>query len=157
MRLILAFFLLLLSPLAYSQACSCGPDYCQSDARYPKLLAKKKASLSASYPSDLVGLLDRDGACVARVEQAPDGFSLMTVGSDGNKLTIAWDEDNERISRQQVMDGVARAYYKFNTARRFSCCNEPNYDAQPDWDANLGLNTGIAIACTISSSGVVCQ
>src|SRR5262249_16154954 len=114
MRLILMVFLLLLSPVAYSQTCSCGPDYCQGDACYPQLRAKKKASLSASYPPDVVGLLDRDGACVARVEQAPDGFSLMTVGSDGSKLTIAWDDDNERISRKQVMSGVARAYYKFN-------------------------------------------
>lgn len=157
MRLILIVFLLLLSPLAYSQTCSCGPDFCQGDPRYPQLLANKKASLSVNYPSDLVALLDRDGACVARVEQAPDGFSLMTVSSDGSKLTITWDDDNERISRQQVAEGVARAYYKFNTARRFSCCNDPNYDARPDWDANLGINTGIAIACKKSGSGVICQ
>ncbi|MEH2563164.1 hypothetical protein [Bradyrhizobium sp. AZCC 2289] len=157
MRLILTILLMIVSPLAYSQPCSCGPDYCQGDARYPALLANKKASLSASYPPDLVALLDRDGACVARVLQAPDGFSLMAVGSDGNKLTISWDEDNERIARQQIMDGTARAYYKFNTARRFSCCNEPNYDARPDWDATLGINTGIAIACTMSGSSVICQ
>jgi hypothetical protein len=157
MRLVLAFLLLIIPCWAYSQTCSCGPDYCQGDARYPGLLANKKASLSASYPPNLVALLDRDGACVARIRQAPDGFSLMTVGSDGNKVIISWDDDNERIARQHVMDGTARAYYKFNTARRFSCCNEPNYDVQPDWDATLELNTGIAIACTMSGGSVVCE
>jgi hypothetical protein len=154
MRPIFTILFVLASTLAYSQPCSCGPDYCQGDARYPGLLANKKASLSASYPAELVALLDRDGACVARVQQAPDGFSLMTVAADGSKLTISWDEDNERIARQQIMDGT---YYKFNTARRFSCCNEPNYDAQPDWDASLGINTGIAIACMMSGGSVVCQ
>jgi hypothetical protein len=157
MRLILSIFLSLLSSLVYAQTCSCGPDYCQGDARYPGLLARKKASLSASYPSDLIALLDRDSACVARVQQAPDGFSLMTVGADGNKLTISWDEDNERIARQQVMNGTVRAYYKFNTARRFACCNEPNYTEQPDWNATLGINTGIALACTRNGNSVACK
>jgi hypothetical protein len=68
MRLVLPFLLAtvpvlaIISPFAYAQTCSCGPDYCQGDARYPGLLAKKKASLSASYPRKS-GL-----PCVAKAE-----------------------------------------------------------------------------------------
>ena len=155
MRLIFTILLVVAPTVAHPQ-CSCGPDYCQGDARYPSKLANKKASLAA-YPADLVALLDRDSACVARVDQAPDGFSLMTVASDGSKLTIAWDEDNERISQQQIISDAARAYYKFNVARQFACCNEPNYDARPDWDAALGINKGLALACTLSAGSVLCQ
>jgi hypothetical protein len=71
---------------------------------YPGLLTKKKLR----YPVDLVALLDRDGACFARVQWARDGFSIMTVRSDGNKLTISWDEDNERIARQRYLQMRAR-------------------------------------------------
>jgi hypothetical protein len=57
--------------------CTCGPDFCPSDPRYPAKLAAKKASMvNHGYPTDLIALMDKDGACVARVERAPDGFSL---------------------------------------------------------------------------------
>jgi hypothetical protein len=157
MRLPLVFLLVLAPTVAYPQPCSCGPDYCQGDPRYPSRLANKKASLAANYPAELISLLDRDSACVARVDQAPDGFSLMTVAADGSKLTVAWDADNERIAKEQIIDGRAHAYYKFNVARRFACCNEPNHDARPDWDSTLGINKGLAFACTKSGATVICQ
>ena len=46
-------------------------------------------ALARDYPAELVALIDRDRHCVARVEQAPDGCSLMKLASDGSKLTIA--------------------------------------------------------------------
>jgi hypothetical protein len=79
MRSIFVFLLFLIPTIAYPQACPCGPDYCQDDPRYDRALASKKAALARNYPAELVALLDRDSHCVARVEQAPDGFNLSTM------------------------------------------------------------------------------
>jgi hypothetical protein len=51
-------------------------------------LAWNKGKLTGA--TDLLALMDRDSACVARVEQSPDGFSLMTVDSQGAKTVLGW-------------------------------------------------------------------
>ncbi|VTZ27857.1 conserved exported hypothetical protein [Methylocella tundrae] len=157
MRYVLAAALMI-GALSHANAdCACGPDYCLGDPRFPQKLAAKKARLAKDYPARLVALLDRAGACVAAVDLAPDGFSLMTVAKDGSKLVIAWDIDSERISRAQVADGRALAFYMFNAAHRLACCGETPYDRRPDWDANLGVNTDNAIACKKAGGDVRCQ
>jgi predicted transcriptional regulator of viral defense system len=78
--------------------CACGPDYCQGDPRYQKRLnEKKKQARDAHYPEQLVALLDRGGACFARVDRAPDNFTIRVVTNDGFQ-DVPWDEDNKRIA-----------------------------------------------------------
>lgn len=138
--------------------CGCGPDYCKGDARYPgKLASKKNAMKNAGYPSDLIALMDRDGACVARVEQAPDGFSLMTVDPQGGKTTLSWAKDQEDVARKQLIDGKIKSYYKFNVRKRFACCGDPKAEDAPDWDSTDQLSTGIAIKCTKSGGNAACK
>jgi hypothetical protein len=149
---------LLLASNVVAQNCGCGPDFCKGDSRYAgKLAAKKNAMKNAGYPSDLVALVDRDGACVARVEQSPDGFSLMTVTLQGVKTILEWAADQEEAARKQLISGQLKAYYKFNVRQRFACCGDPKAENAPDWDSDLGLSKGIAIACTKSGSSVACK
>ena len=123
---ILSVFVLATSHTSLAQNCGCGPDYCKADSRYPgKLATKKNAMKNAGYPSDLIALMDRDGACVARVEQAPDGFSLMTVDLQGAKTILGWAEDQEDVARKQLIDGRLKTYFKFNVRKRFACCGDP--------------------------------
>jgi hypothetical protein len=107
----------------------CGPDFCLNDSRDPeKLRAKKQSLLTEGYPSELVALLDRDGACVTRVGRSPDGFSIRTVTRDGRPDTTAWTVAAESAARERVLRGELKAFYKFNANRRFSCCNEAKHD-----------------------------
>jgi len=100
---------------------------------------------------------DRDGACVARVEQAADGFSLMTVDLQGAKTILSWAEDQEDVARKQLIGGQLKAYYKFNVRKRFACCGDPKPEDTADWDSTLELSTGIAIKCTKSGGSAVCK
>ncbi len=137
--------------------CACGPDYCRGDPRYEPTLKKKKDSLKGEgYPRELIGLLDRDGACVARVNQAPDGFSLLLVTSTSKTIQI-WTESDEATARADLASGALKGYYKFNVDRAFQCCGDARYDKRPDWDANLGLNTKLAIQCKKSGGSISCQ
>jgi hypothetical protein len=121
------------SSSSLAQNCGCGPDYCKGDSRYPvKLAAKKTVMKNAGYPSDLVALMDRDGACVARVEEAPDGFSLMTVDVQGSKIILSWAEDQEEVARKQLVGGQLKAYYKFNVRKRFACCGDRKAEEADD-------------------------
>jgi hypothetical protein len=101
--------------------------------RYAPVLAAKKADLARSYAAKLVALLDHDGQCVARVEQAPDRFPIRTIPPDGGSAqSFAWDADEERIALNQLAAGTLGTIYLLNEARRSSCCQEPSYDKQPD-------------------------
>jgi hypothetical protein len=138
--------------------CTCGPDFCPIDPRYPAKLAAKKASMvKHGYPTDLIALMDRDGACVARVERAPDGFSLKLVKSDGSSSTIVWTQDDETLARKELLNGTLKAYYKFNVSRALSCCEEPRYDKRSDWDASLELNLKLVIVCSKDGNSVTCK
>jgi hypothetical protein len=142
---------------AVAECPPCGPDYCLNDARYPKLIAaKKKQMRDAGYPVDLIALMDRDGACVARVEQAPDGFTILSVTGKGNS-TVPWDTREEEIARKQLLSGETVAYYKFNVRRAFKCCNQLPADERPDWDAGLSLSKSLAIKCTRQDGKVACK
>lgn len=137
--------------------CHCGPDFCLRDPRYPPMLDEKKRNMRRDgFPPELIALMDRDGACVARVERAPDIFSIKLVKAGENE-TIAWTPEDERIARNDLMTGNLKAYYKFNVSRAFSCCDEPRYDQRQDWDDSLQLNTGLAIACKKTGTQVTCQ
>jgi lambda repressor-like predicted transcriptional regulator len=137
--------------------CACGPDYCLDDPRYPKaLLAKKKDLAAKKYPADLIALLDRDGACVAAVSQAPDGFSIKTV-SPTETLTIPWTKDDEAIARNDLAQGKITAYYKFNSAKALACCKEAKAEDRPDWDSDLGLSMKQVIRCTLVGKAIDCQ
>jgi hypothetical protein len=155
---VLSLSMVVASSASFAQNCACGPDFCKGDPRYPnKLSAKKNALKTAGYPADLVALMDRDGACVARIEQAPDGFSLMTVDPRGGKIVIGWADDQESVARDQLIGGQLKAYYKFNVRKRFACCGDPKPEDAPDWDSSLELSTGLAIKCTKSSGTAVCN
>jgi hypothetical protein len=139
--------------------CNCGPDYCLNDPRYlAKLAAKKSDMAKAGYPADLIALMDRDGACVARIERAPDGFKMKLVSAEGSKI-IDWTADGEKLARQQLLNpnGTLKAYYKFNVNRAFSCCGEAAHDKRSDWDPALDLNLGLLIACSKQGSAVMCR
>jgi|SRR5689334_15960202 len=137
--------------------CDCGPDFCLNDLRYSGKLAAKKAKMAKqAFPAELISLLDRDGACVAAVDQGPDGFSMKLVSSAGSS-TIAWTEDDERIARNDILNGKIQAYYKFNSSRALACCGQPKFDQRSDWDASLQLNLKLAIKCSKNGRNVVCQ
>ena len=137
--------------------CGCGPDFCLNDSRYPPKLAAKKATMAKQgFPAELIALLDRDGACVAAVEQGPDGFSMKLVSKKGSS-TIAWTADDESIARNDLLHGKILAFYKFNTSRALACCGQKKYDQRSDWDASLELNLQLAIKCSKQGSTVACQ
>lgn len=138
--------------------CDCGPDFCLNDPRYPGKLAAKKAALTkAGYPADLVALMDRGSACVAQIERAPHGFSIMTVGTSGELLVRQWTSELENSSREQLVSGSIKAYYKFKTRLAFQCCKEKRPEERADWDEKLGMNTNLAISCTLESGKIVCR
>lgn len=146
------------SSVLSSQDCNCGPDYCLNDPRYQaKLTTKKKQMQNAGYPADLIALMDLDGACVARVDRAPDVFTIKLLYADGSSSTIPWTQQDEDLARKEILSGKLNAYYKFNVSRAFKCCGQPNYDQRPDWDSTLDLNRGLAIACTKNGATMQCQ
>jgi hypothetical protein len=134
--------------------CDCGPDFYLNDPRFPPKLAAKKARMAKQkFPSELIALLDRDGACVAAVDQGPDGFSMKLVSENGSS-TIAWSPDDERIARNDLLSGKIKAFYKFNTSRALACCHQPKFDQRSDWDPLLELNLQLTIKCSKQVSAV---
>jgi hypothetical protein len=158
--LLIGALIMTLAAASVSQTamCSCGPDYCLNGPNYSNELKAKKAAMeSHKYPSDLIALMDLDGACSARVDRAPVTFRIKLVNSDGSSSSIEWTEDDERIARKDLLNGKLKAYYKFNVSRAFKCCGEPSYDKRADWDATLEMNLKLAIACSKVGNDVVCQ
>jgi hypothetical protein len=135
----------------------CGPNYCLNDPRYGPALAAKKAAMERQrLPADLIALMDKDGACFARVEQAPVTFFIRTVAPN-EKLTFEWSQRDEEIARQDLLSGKIRGYYKFNVARAFACCQQPRYDARSDYDSDLDLNRSLVIECKKAGTAVQCR
>jgi len=150
--------LALMAAAEASAQCSCGPDFCLGDARVPKRLATKKADLKQQgYPAELIVLLDKSDACYAAIDRAPDGFSLMTVKSNGNTLVTQWDADNEEAAKRGVVAGELKGYYKFNVRKAFACCERPKAEERSDWNQGLSLSTGQAISCEKQGSAVACR
>lgn len=152
MKICVVSLAMLLGPIAMIPAwaaCSCGPDFCQDDARIPGALSQKKQSLRASgYPERLVALLDRGDQCYARITRAPDIFTILTVEPNGDKQTVPWDADNERIAKNKLASGQLSRFWTYNARRAFSCCGQPNYDQRPDYDATDDVNTSTALKCS---------
>lgn len=141
-----------------SAQCSCGPDFCLGDARVPKRLSAKKSDLTQrGYPAELMALLDKSDACYAAIDRAPDGFSLMTVKSNGSILVTQWDADNHDAARRGVLAGDLKAYYSFNARKAFACCERPKAEDRSDWNQSLSLSTGQAISCEKQGSAVACR
>jgi len=136
---------------------SCGPNYCLNDPRYAPALATKKAAMARQgFPPELIALMNKDGACLARVEQAPVTFFIRTVAPN-EKLTFEWSQRDEGIAKKDLLSGTIRAYYKFNVARAFACCQQPRYDARSDYDSDLDLNQSLVIECKKAGTAVQCR
>jgi hypothetical protein len=150
--------ILFLAAISLSADCPpYGPDYCLNDPAYPQKLKQKKQTLKVQgYPDDLIALLDKDGHCVAAVAQSPDGFSVLTVKSNGDRLTIAWTKQAEDSAKQQLLSGQIAAYYKMNSARALACAGEKKAEERADWSASLMINLGLAIKCTKAGNSVSC-
>lgn len=143
--------------MAFGQTCGCGPDYCQGDARYAPRLAQAKAAMQRQkYPDDLIALMDKDGACFARIDRAPVNFHIRVYNNNGSQ-DVEWNADNERISRTKLKAGEIAGYYKFNVPRAFKCCGEKEYNERPDYDAAHDVNRNIVIQCLKSGDDVACQ
>ncbi|MER9442024.1 hypothetical protein NKI79_11480 [Mesorhizobium sp. M0340] len=141
-----AVFLVSVTTLKGAYACNSGPDYCTDDPRIPRALADKKAQLAKDYPDRLVALLDLGVQCVARIQQSPDGFSLVIV-KDGSVDTLSWDQDNENAAKAEIAAGTVKRFWIVNSRRAFSCDGQPSYDVQPDYDSADDVNTSLAIKC----------
>jgi hypothetical protein len=131
-----------------------------NDPRYPPKLAQKKAALKATkkFPDELIALLDRDGHCVMAIDQAPDSFRILLVAKNGtDSNSIEWTQKDEEIAKKEVMNGDIKEFYKFNARKAFACCGEPKAEDRPDFDSNLSLSRGLAIACTKQGGAVVCK
>jgi hypothetical protein len=151
------FGLLVLGLLSAQPNCTCGPDFCLNSPGYTKALQSKKQALAASgYPSELVLLLDRASKCVAAIQQAPDGFSIMRV-KPNESITSVWTAQDEALARKQVIAGEWIAYYKMNSRKTFACCQEPKPEQRPDWDSSVGLNLRQAYKCSKSTNTVSCK
>lgn len=145
------------SEMAFSQTCACGPDFCLGDPRYAPRLARAKAAMqNKKYPQDLISLMDKDGACFARIDRAPVNFHIRVYNNNGFQ-DVEWDEDNERIAQTKLKAGDIVGYYKFNTPRAFKCCGEKEYDGRPDYDAAHDVNRNVVIQCLMSGNAVACQ
>jgi hypothetical protein len=141
----------------FSQDCACGPDFCQNDPRYAPRLAQAKSKMQSNgYPQDLIALMDKDGACFARIDQAPVNFHIRPF-ANGVFQDVEWDADNERIARKQLTDGTISGYYKFNVPRAFKCCGEKQYNERPDYDAVHDVNRTIVVECKLVNGNIACQ
>ncbi|QJX09994.1 hypothetical protein [Rhizobium brockwellii] len=127
-------------------ACGSGPDYCTDDPRIPAKLASKKNALAGEYPTRLISLLDRGVQCVARIQQSPNGFSLVIV-KKGQIDVLAWDEDNETATKAEMAAGTVDHYWIVNSRRAFSCDGQASYDQQPDYVAADDVNSSLALKC----------
>jgi hypothetical protein len=120
------------------------------------LKAKKQRLRAAGFNDDLIALLDRDGACVAAVQNGPDTFFIKRM-IGGGWDTRELNAEREDYARADLLSGTTGAYYKFNTSRAQDCCGQPKFDKRPDWDSSLELNLSLVIICKKSGSKVVCQ
>lgn len=139
--------------------CNCGPDFCHNDPRYSSALATKKERMRKSsehYPEELISLMDVDGECFARIERAPDVFTIKMVTPDGNWSTIPWTKHDEDLAKQEVASGKLREFYEFNASKAFSCCGDPKFNERSDWDDKLELNFHLTIKCAKSGASVSC-
>jgi hypothetical protein len=144
-------------PKTSAGSCDCGPDWCLRDPRYAaKLAAKKKDMQNNGFPAELIALLDRDGACVAAVEQGPDTFFIKRAKASGFE-TLEWNTEREGYAKSDILDGKLDVYYMFNTNHAFSCCGQPKYYERPDWDAAKDLNLGLALVCRKAGNTVQCK
>lgn len=138
--------------------CACGPDFCLNDPRYQPKLAQKKADLKADgFPDELIALLDRDGNCVAAVEQGPDTFTILLVKANGDNSTVPYTKQDEDLAKKEILNGTIKEYYKFNVRKVLACCKEPKAEDRPDWDSALSLSRNLAIACTQQGGSVGCK
>jgi hypothetical protein len=137
--------------------CNCGPDYCLKDPRFPpKLIAKKQRLRNAGFSADLIALLDRDGGCVAAVDNGPDTFFIKTQipsGWDTHELNSEW----ESYAKSDLVSGKTQAYYKFNSNHAQDCCGQPKYNHRDDYDSSLDLNLRLAVVCHRFGSSVSCK
>ncbi len=135
----------------------CGPDLCLGDPRFPPKLAQKKKELKAAgYPDDLIKLIDRDGKCVMAIERAPDVFTILLETANGSS-TVPWTQQDEDLAKKEILSGKIKAYYKYNARKVFACCNEPAAENRGDWNDDLQMSTGLAIACKKQGNAVVCK
>jgi len=147
--------------LAAADACSCGPLYCLDDPGFPKLLQEKKNALQREgYPEQYIAVVDRQGQCRACIANAPDGFSIVLVYAKGAVVvTKEWDEDSERIAKEQLATGALKEYLIVNSARACTCCAQARDIERRDYDKVLKLNRDTAISCKFDSAArnVRCQ
>ena len=137
--------------------CSCGPDYCLNDPRFPaKLNGKKQRLRNMGFSAELIALLDRDGACVAAVDKGPDTFLIQTQ-IPGGWDTRGLNAEQEGYAKSDLLSGKTNAYYKFNTNHAQNCCGQPTYNQRDDYDGGLDLNLRLAIVCRKSGSSVSCK
>lgn len=134
-----------------AHACGSGPDFCTDDPRIPVKLAEKKNALSGDYPKRLLALLDRGVQCVARIEQSPDGFSLLII-KDGGIDVMAWDQSNEDATKKELSAGAVKRYWVVNSRHAFSCDGQPSFDKQADYDATDDVNISLALKCVKGGS-----
>lgn len=125
-------------------------------SRIPSALAAKKHDLTRQgYPSRLVGLLDIGVQSVPRIETEPSGFRVIDVAADGSKTDVNWDDDEERIARDNLTSDRSVRYWIVNSRHAFSCAGLPPYDQQSDYIATDDLNSDAAI--TPQGGGVQCS
>jgi hypothetical protein len=127
--------------------CNSGPDYCTDDPRIATKLASKKERLSREYPRRLIALLDRGIQCVARIETAPDGFSMVPIRAAGGIDVIPWDQDNENATKGELSAGTVKRFWIVNSRRAFSCDGQPTYNLQSDYNPDDDVNMSLAIKC----------
>lgn len=140
-----------------AQPCACGPDFCQNDPRYaPRLTQAKTSMRNGGYPENLITLMDKGGACFARISRAPVNFYIRVYANNAFQ-DVDWNEDNERIARTKLSNGAISVYYKFNTPRAFKCCGEKEYNERSDYDSPHDVNRSIVIECKMSAGNIVCQ
>ncbi|UFZ06353.1 hypothetical protein LQG66_08670 [Bradyrhizobium ontarionense] len=152
-----ALMLFVTQQRASGQDCACGPDFCQGDPRYAPRLAKAKAAMrNEGYPEDLIALMDKGGACFARIDRAPVNFHIRVYTANASE-DVEWNEDNDRIARTNLLNGKINGYFKFNTLRAFKCCGEKEYNERADYDSDHDVNRSIAIQCLKSGGSVACQ
>src|SRR5688500_8975590 len=147
LMMLIVSVLVIASSVVTADCPPCGPTMCLNDPQFAKALIAKKAKMKGEGATpDLIALLDRDGACMKQITEAPTVFTILSVTSNGSS-TIVWDANEERIARNQLLNGTTIAYYKFNVRQRFACCGETPAAQRPDWDPQLELSRSLSIKC----------
>jgi hypothetical protein len=138
-------------------ALACEPDYCTDDSRIPDALsAKKQHLLNDGFPMRLIQLLDIGNQCIARINLEQDGFTVIDVQDEQNKLLIAWTEDEERIAKRNVSEGKSLRYWIVNQRQAFQCDGDPPFNQRTDYNAADDVNADGAIECLPVRGDVTC-